>query len=135
MKRLDTTSLMIIIHYLNNYESLQKIPFINKKLSDVLLSFKVNPEINQQVLEKHLKYFPNIQTLSCSMEDYIKFEQPKEYDLYRLRIEWLSFDYLQPFLLKLHTLKILFLTSNSQTHTVINECFCISIFISPKANI
>ena len=47
MKKLDTTSLMIIIHYLNNYQTLQQIPFINKKLQDVLLSFKVNPEINQ----------------------------------------------------------------------------------------
>lgn len=106
MKKLDTTSLMIIIHYLNNYQTLQQIPFINKKLQDVLFSFKVNPEINQHVEEKQLKYFPNIQTLSCSMEDYIKFEHPQNYDLYRLRIESLSFNLLEPFLKKLNTLKI-----------------------------
>ncbi|EDR22860.1 hypothetical protein, conserved [Entamoeba dispar SAW760] len=106
MSRLDVSSLMVVVEYFNEFKALNEFVLVNKKCQDVLLSFKVNPEIHQHITPKLLRFFPHIQTLSCSFEDYQQYQIISEYDLYRFRIERIPFEKILPFYNKISTLKI-----------------------------
>ncbi|ELP93166.1 hypothetical protein EIN_054510 [Entamoeba invadens IP1] len=106
MSRLDTTSLMVVVEYLNDIALFHNFEEINKRCQDVLKCFKVNPEVNQHISLELLKLFPNIQTLSCSVEDYIKEGVTQPFELYKLRVEAVAIEILDQFHDQISSLKI-----------------------------
>ncbi|EKE41852.1 hypothetical protein ENUP19_0009G0022 [Entamoeba nuttalli] len=113
MSQLDVSSLMVVVEYFNELKALKEFILVNKKCQDVLLSFKVNPEIHQHISTELLRFFPHIQTLSCSFEDYQQCQIISEYDLYRFRIERIPFEKILPFYNKVAILKIGVYNGNS----------------------
>ncbi|KAL7713264.1 Leucine-rich repeat containing protein [Entamoeba marina] len=103
---LDLSSLMIIVEYLPNIKCIQTFTFVNKKCADTLYAFKINPEIHEHISHQLLSLFPNIQTLSCSFEDYQNLGLDDQYERYKFRLTHTPISNLNPFEQRITFLKL-----------------------------